>query len=156
MPKYYRDKAGNKKPIPAGQEGNYTKHRNAMPGSFLGRGKSGTAAGGAGGAVAGFLLGGPLGAVAGALLGGTSGHGIDVQRKAAKDAGREMAAQTESIRGQAAKADIIARDQQAQAEKALQKISKGRVRASNRRVRGGLFGDTSSQEQYAVASRLGG
>lgn len=113
--------------------------------------KKGSIIGALGGAAAGFIIGGPAGAAIGAATGFSGGSTID----ASSNTRKETKATSEAIRGQAIKADEMAKKQARQAEQALQKISQSRVRASARRVRGGLFGDSQAQ-QYNVASRLGG
>lgn len=106
------------------------------------------------GGIIGAVTGGPVGAAVGFSIGAglTSAH---TQERAASNAKHELATQTEAIRGQAIKADKIAKEQQMHAEKVAQKISAGRVRSASRRVRGGLFGDSSNQQNYSLAPRLG-
>jgi hypothetical protein len=118
--------------------------------------KRGKIIGAIAGGAAGFLVGGPPGAAIGATLAGGAGHGVDTQMDAAKTVKKEAKIQSEVIRGQAIKAEKIAKEQAAQAERSLRKISEGRVRATQRRVRGGLFGDASNTQQYGMAERLGG
>ena len=109
-------------------------------------------------AIAGGIIGGVVGGPAGATAGFTIGAGLTAahgQERAASTAKHELSQQTEAIRGQAIKADKIAKEQQMHAEKVAQKISAGRVRSASRRVRGGLFGDSSNQQNYSLAPRLG-
>lgn len=120
-----------------------------------GRSRTATTLASAGGAIAGFIMGGPLGAVAGGALGGSAGRGMDIQAEAAKTAAYESMKQSEIIRGQALRAEEIAKKQLLASQQSLQQISKGRVRAASRRARGGLFGDMAIQ-QYGLASKLGG
>lgn len=119
--------------------------------------KLGKIIGGLVGGGVGFLVGGPAGAALGATLLGGAGHGLDEQSHANRSAKREMLIQGEHTRNAANKADKIAREQSMANERVLSKISQGRVRAANRRVRGGLFGDSSGGgQQYGAAQRFGG
>ncbi len=118
--------------------------------------KLGKILGGLVGGTVGFIVGGPAGAIAGATALGGAGHGLDVQSSAARSAKREMLIQGENTRNAASKADKIAKEQSMNNERVLQKISQGRVRAANRRVRGGLFGDSGATQQYGSAQKLGG
>jgi hypothetical protein len=118
--------------------------------------KLGKIIGGIVGGGVGFLVGGPAGAALGATILGGAGHGLDVQSNASRSSKREMLRAGEYTREAANRADKVAKDQTMANEKALQKISQGRVRAANRRVRGGLFGDTGTSQQYGSAQKLGG
>ena len=110
--------------------------------------------------IAGAIIGGVVGGPAGAAAGASIGAGLTATHTAGKAATRakeEGVKQTEAIRGQTLKAEKFAKQQLMQSEKALRKISEGRVRAASRRVRGGLFGDSGgTQQQYGEAAKLGG
>lgn len=112
----------------------------------------------AAGAGIGFIVGGPAGAASGAAygagLGFGLGHSIDAGVEARKQARHIAGQHAAAITGQAIKADEMARKQAKESERLQQNISRGHVRAAQRRVRGGLFGD-SQTPQYSV-SRLGG
>ena len=100
------------------------------------------------GTIASTLVGGPLV--------GLAAYGVGEVIHAKRGTKREMLVQGEHIRNAGAKADKIAKEQGAANERALQKISQGRVRAASRRVRGGLFGDAGgSSPSYAAAQKLG-
>ena len=83
--------------------------------------------------------------------------GLKMQHSAGKVAKELAAGQLAAINKQGVEADRIARDQRLQQDKALQKISMGRVKSSQRRIRGGLFGDAANADsQYAASAKLGG
>jgi hypothetical protein len=106
------------------------------------------------GGIIGGVVGGPAGATAGFTAGSalTSAHDTGRANTRAKE---QLSQQTEIMRTQSIKADKMAKEQALLSERALKKISQGRVRAASRRVRGGLFGDSQTQ-QYAVSNKLGG
>jgi hypothetical protein len=119
--------------------------------------KLGKAIGGIIGGTIGMAFGGPAGAAAGASVLGGLGHGADVASSAARESKRQSQIHGEVIRAEGARAaqqsEKLARDR----ERSLNKLSRGRARASARRVRGGLFGGGGEGgAQFSVAQRLGG
>ncbi len=126
----------------------------AVLGALAG-GAAGFALAGPGGAAAGAAKGAAL-AGAGAASGFAMGHGVDTANHAERTSKREALVSGEHTRNAINKADRVAKDSAAANERALQKISASRVRASARRVRGGLFGDTSGPQYSPASSKLGG
>lgn len=106
----------------------------------------------AGAAAIGTALGGPTAGLSAA----SSVYGVQQTRKGQKEANAQLDAQTREAANQTAQQALQINEQKISATKleerqkterdqALQKLSLGRVRASQRRVRGGLFGDNDLQ-----------